>query len=181
MNGATIFLKNLNHTNRFLGNDGPSKNQLLQCLMYYFGFIDEPNCTNCFKLTQIDFLHQVQDRFHDEDAVEWKRMRSEVKSMAKVCRNFQLKLKKAEERTGKLKAENVQLARSVSKDLRRRHTSGRPPSRNSRAASVEGQPPSDPPPSPMPGASGGAEMIKSAVIWGTVMVAGFQFLKSKMG
>ena len=110
---------------------------------------------------------QVQDRFHDEDAVEWKRMRSEVKAMAKVCRNFQLKLKKSEERSGKLKAENVQLARTVNKDLRRRHQSGRPSSARGDASA------------PLPGT--GTEMIKSAVIWGTVLVAGYQFLKSKMG
>ena len=110
-------------------------------------------------------IFQVQDRFHDEDAVEWKRMRTEVKSMAKACRSFQLKLKKAEHQSGKLKAENAQLARSVSQDLRRRHQSY-PPSttQDSTALQPEGQ----------------HEMLKSAVIWGAVLVAGYQFLRSKM-
>lgn len=109
-------------------------------------------------------IFQVQDRFHDEDAAEWKRMRTEVKSMAKACRSFQLKLKRAEQQSGKLKAENAQLARSVSQDLRRRHQSHPPSSQDSIALQQGGQ----------------HEMLKSAVIWGAVLVAGYQFLKSKM-
>ena len=106
----------------------------------------------------------MQDRFHDEDAAEWTRMKSEVKNMAKVCRTFQLKLKKAQEKSDKLKEENAKLARTVGKDLRRRHQSRhQPPS------------PQLPPPQQQ-----GSEMWKSAVIWGAVLVAGFQFLKFKV-
>ena len=79
-------------------------------------------------------------------------MRTEVKGMAKMCRTFQLKLQKAEERSTKLKAENAQLAKTVKKDLRRRHQSLPSMSSNS-----------SPPPAPQ---SGTNEMVKNAVIWG---------------
>ena len=117
---------------------------------------------------------QVEDRFHDEDSVEWKRMRTEVKSMAKVCRTFQLKLKKAEEKSIKLKAENAQLVKSVSRDLRRRHQS------LPMTTSLNSTSPL-PPPTAAPASQGGTnEMVKDAVIWGAVLVAGYQFLKSKI-
>ena len=121
-------------------------------------------------------------------------MRTEVKSMAKVCRIFQLKLKKSEEKSQKLKAENAQLARTVKKDLRRRHQSlPHLPSGSSDRSRT-----------PVPAPQGGTnEMVKSAVIWGyvaivcfiliryectlyqflfsrAVLVAGYSFLKSKM-
>lgn len=88
--------------------------------------------------------------------------------MAKACRTFQLKLKKAEVQSGKLKAENAQLAKSVSQDLRRRHQSHPPSSAATTSQQVALQ------------QQGGNEMFKSAVIWGAVLVAGYQFLKSKM-
>ena len=113
-----------------------------------------------FPLVNFEVFFQVQDRFHEEDATEWKRLRTEVKTMAKTCRNFQLKLKKAEEKSSKLKE---QLAKSVNKDLRKRHQHPPPPPNHQVVA--QGSP---------------NEMLKSAVIWSMVMVAGYQFIKSKM-
>jgi len=126
---------------------------------------------NCDLKTAIESLEmeilEVEDRFHDEDSVEWKRMRTEVKSMAKMCRTFQLKLQKAEKKSIKLKAENAQLARNVKKDLRRRHQSL--PTLSSDSSSP-------------PASQGGSnEMVKNAVIFGAVLVAGYSFLKSKIG
>ncbi len=89
--------------------------------------------------------------------------------MAKACRAFQYKLKKSEERSGKLKAENAQLAKSVGKSLRRSHQSVPPSSASTPSQQVAVQ------------QQGSNEMIKSAVIWGAVLVAGYQFLKSKIG
>ena len=80
--------------------------------------------------------------------------------MAKACRNFQLKLKKAEKTSSKLKEE---LAKSVNKDLRKRHQQPPPPANHQAVAQ-----------------STPNEMLKSAVIWSMVMVAGYQFIKSKM-
>ena len=94
--------------------------------------------------------------------------------MAKVCRTFQLKLKKAEEKSVRLKAENAQLVKSVSKDLRRRHQSLPTATTSSNSTST-------PPPTAAASPQGGAnEMVKNAVIWGAVLVAGYQFLKSKI-
>ena len=105
-----------------------------------------------------DKLFQVQDRFHDEDAKEWKRLRNEVKTMARACRTFQIKLKKAEIKSGKLRAENAKLAQAMSKDLRKRHLSPQPITNN-------GQ---------------NSDLLKSAAIFGAVLVAGYQLLRSKM-
>ena len=81
--------------------------------------------------------------------------------MAKMCRTFQLKLKKSEEKSIKLKAENAQLARSVKKDLRRRHES-LPQLPGSLAPSEIGERSR----TPVPVSGGSNEMVKSAVIWG---------------
>ena len=78
--------------------------------------------------------------------------------MAKACRTFQIKLKKAEIKSGKLKAENAKLAEAVSKDLRKRHIS----------------------PQPLTNSPQNTELWKSAAIWGAVLVAGYQILKSKI-
>ena len=95
-------------------------------------------------------------------------MRTEVKSMGKVCRIFQLKLKKSEEKSLKLKAENAQLARTVKKDLRRRHQSlPHLPSESSDRSRT-----------PVPAHQGGAnEMVKSAVIWGYVAIVCFILIR----
>jgi 23S rRNA C2498 (ribose-2'-O)-methylase RlmM len=85
-------------------------------------------------------------------------MRNEVKTMAKTCRTFQLKLKKAQEKSGKLKVQNAELAQSVHKSLKRKHQV----------------------PHQLQHQAQGNELWKSAAIWAAVLVAGYQLLKSRI-
>ena len=89
--------------------------------------------------------------------VEWRRLKTEVRTMAKACRTFQLKLKKSEIKSSKLRAENAKLAQAISKDLRKRHVSPQPLTNHSQN-----------------------ELWKSAAIRGAVLVAGYQLLKSSL-
>ena len=101
---------------------------------------------------------QVSDRFYDQDSLEWRRMKNEVKVLARKSRDFQLKLKKSEIRTAKLQAENAQLTEAVTKNLKKRQGSA---------------------PRQMGMEASGSEAWKSAAIWAAVLVAGYQLLKVK--
>ena len=59
------------------------------------------------------YLLQTQDRFHEEDAKELRRLRSGMAALAKTCRAFHLKLKKAERKSGELKIKNDELKAAV--------------------------------------------------------------------
>merc|ERR1712173_5282 len=67
--------------------------------------------------TEVDALEneitETQDRFTEQDAKELKRMRSEMAALARTCRTFHLKLKRAERKSGKLKAQNEELSQEV--------------------------------------------------------------------
>ena len=64
------------------------------------------------KINFQNFL-QTQDRFHEEDAKELRRLRSGMAALAKTCRAFHLKLKKAERKSGELKIKNDELKAAV--------------------------------------------------------------------
>ena len=61
----------------------------------------------------LQYLLQTQDRFHEEDAKELRRLRSGMAALAKTCRAFHLKLKKAERKSGELKIKNDELKAAV--------------------------------------------------------------------
>jgi len=67
--------------------------------------------------TEIDSLEaeisETQDRFHEEDAKELRRLRSGMAALAKTCRAFHLKLKKSERKSGQLKMQNEELKAAV--------------------------------------------------------------------
>lgn len=75
--------------------------------------------------------------------------------MAKTCRSFQLKLKKSEEKSKNLRAENAKLAEAVNRGRQKPHQ--------------------------ILTHTQNTELWKSAAIWATVLVAGYQLLKSKVG
>ncbi len=102
----------------------------------------------------------MQDRFRDQDSKEYVKLKSEVKSMAKACRNFQLKLRKAQMKSGKLRAQNVALERAVARRMRDSHGGGL----MTQAGGLDR-----------------GDLWKSAAIWCAVLVAGYQFLKYKVG
>ena len=83
-------------------------------------------------------------------------MRSEMAVLAKACRTFHLKLKRAERKSGKLKAENRELSQEV-EAVRGRARTGV--------------------------ATGGSrtEMWTSAAIWSAVLLAGFHIVTKVKG
>ena len=54
-------------------------------------------------------IMEIQDRFHEEDAKELCQLRSGLASLAKMCRGFHIKLKKAERKGRQLKLQNDEL------------------------------------------------------------------------
>merc|ERR1712150_70864 len=58
-------------------------------------------------------ISETQDRFHEEDAKELRKLRSGMAALAKTCRAFHLKLKKAERKSGHLKMQNEELKAAV--------------------------------------------------------------------
>ncbi|CAB4057104.1 PCAF [Lepeophtheirus salmonis] len=73
------------------------------------------------KLTTADFertvlkqyVRPVQDSFRDKDAREWKKLKAQLDVINKNCRNYQLKLRKAQLRTAELKVKNEELSASM--------------------------------------------------------------------
>eukprot|EP00096_Caligus_rogercresseyi_P011342 TRINITY_DN4434_c0_g1_i1.p1 TRINITY_DN4434_c0_g1~~TRINITY_DN4434_c0_g1_i1.p1 ORF type:complete len:742 (-),score=161.29 TRINITY_DN4434_c0_g1_i1:120-2345(-) len=66
--------------------------------------------------TLADEVYEVQDTFRDKDALEWKKLKAQLDVINKNCRNYQLKLRKAQLRTAELKAKNEELSASLKSD-----------------------------------------------------------------
>ncbi|XP_040577472.1 uncharacterized protein [Lepeophtheirus salmonis] len=61
----------------------------------------------------VDEVDEVQDSFRDKDALEWKKLKAQLDVINKNCRNYQLKLRKAQLRTAELKVKNEELSASM--------------------------------------------------------------------